>query len=216
VPAAGSEVLTDTDVAVHANPNERSANVYLQPDLRGKSRQEADAAYGPLDVTPSQLDDVEVILPEGAPNLDYGPGEVTRQVPAPGSRVHVGTEPQVFERNPDTAPDPGTTGGPTGQGNYTCGLSAPTVAFDGSPFANAQLGNKFPFALATWLGSSTGGLATTAQRPNGTFSVFGESADLSFLSHFDGSIALLRLALSFLMWTGVAWFLYGRTIGKGT
>lgn len=78
------------------------------------------------------------------------------------------------------------------------------------------MGDKVPFALVGWIGSATTGLAVDGRRPNATFSAFGESQDLGFLANFDGLVGVLRLVLIFLLWIGVAWFLYGRTIGRDT
>jgi hypothetical protein len=207
-PSGGSRVQTSTDVELYTNPP-KTLMPYLMPDLRGKTPAQAQDLLDPYDVDEPSLTSRFHQAPDDNPNLDFGPGEITHQEPAPGQRTHVGTPPDTATVNPPTAP-------PVGGGGYSCGLHAPAVAFDPSPITDAQLGTKFPFALVTWLGDSTGGLAIGAERPNATFSVSGESQDLSFLSHFDGPIALLRLALSFLLWTGVAWFLYGRTIGKDT
>jgi hypothetical protein len=148
------------------------------------------------------------VLPESETNLEYGPAEAVSQQPAPGERAQYGTEPAV-KVNPTTAPVPGGTGG-------SCGLTPPSASFDLSPFANAQLGNKVPFSLIGFLGGAADGVVTASARPDAGFSVLGVGGDLTMLGDLDPAIGAFRLALAFLLWLGVGWFLYGRTIGRDT
>jgi beta-lactam-binding protein with PASTA domain len=123
-PAPGGSVATDTDIAIKANPSLEQMH-YLMPDLRGKSRTEAKAALGPFGVAASAVDAVTLTLPDSAPNPDVGPDKVVSADPAVGQAVPYGQAPQAVTVNPSTAVDPNTTGGATGSGPYTCGLSAP-------------------------------------------------------------------------------------------
>lgn len=149
---------------------------------------------------------VEVVA-DSETNLDYGPNEVIRLTPEPGTRVRTGSE-VVVRTNPSSAPAPGP--GPAGQ----CGLTPPSSAFDLSPITTTGLGTKVPFSLLPFVGTSIGGLASPGAPPNVTVRVFGATADLSFLESFNDVIGLFRLIETILLWIGVAWFLYGRTIGK--
>jgi hypothetical protein len=79
-----------------------------------------------------------------------------------------------------------------------------------------NLGSKVPFSLIGFVAGSVGGVAMAGERPNAVFSAFGETVDLGWLANLDPAITVLRTLLAFLMWIGVAWFLYGRTIGRDT
>jgi hypothetical protein len=203
-PAGGSRVELATEVKIAANPAEADMPRAVPAALSGETAdayRERLASMGLLGRTTVLTD----------PNPDYGPNEVTSTSPTAGTRVAQGSEVEV-RSNPSTAPAPSAGASPGG-----CGLTAPTAAFDGSPLTNANLGSKAPFALVGWLGSSTAGLASGGtERPQASFSALGATVNLGFLANFDPIIGVLRLALTFLLWIGVAWFLYGRTIGRDT
>jgi len=148
-----------------------------------------------------------MVVSDAETDLDLGPNEVIVVAPEPGTRVRTGTE-VVIRTNPSSAPAPGP--GPAGQ----CGLTPPLSAFDLSPITSTGLGSKVPFSLVPFVGTSISGLATPGAAPNVTVRVFGATADLSFLENFSDVIGLFRLVETILLWVGVAWFLYGRTIGK--
>jgi hypothetical protein len=144
------------------------------------------------------------------PNLNVGPDVVLSTEPAPGAQVRPESDPAFrlrVRRNPSSAPVPGGAGG-------ACGLTPPVSALNFSPITNAQLGNKIPFSLVGFLGGASAGLVTGSERPNAGFSVLGVGGNLGMLGDLDPAIGMFRLALAFLLWLGVAWFLYGRTIGR--
>jgi len=203
VPAAGQAVASDTDIAVEANPAQEDMP-FLMPSLGGKTQQEALDALAPFGVTAPGFE----VLPEGAPNLDYGPDVVAGQQPAAGSRTQYGSPEVELQKNPTSAPVPGAGAG------YTCGLVPPPAAFDLSPVTDAELADKMPFAFAGFMANATSGLALGSERPNAEFYAFGETADLGFLANFDPVVTVFRTAVAFLLWLGAAWSLYGWTIGR--
>jgi hypothetical protein len=206
IPDAGVATDTYDTVTIVANPGEADMP-FIMPDLRGMIGPEAADALAPFGwpaPNPS-------VLPESQPHQDYGPDKIARQQPDPGSRQPTGTpsSPPTVEVNPPTAPNPGGSG-------YTCGLSAPSPAFDLSPISSAQLDQKLPFSFATFLTTSLGGLALASEPPNAEFSVGPETFDMGFLATFEPEVTLFRNMLTFLLCIGAGWFTYGRTIGRDT
>lgn len=203
-PAGGTRVTTETAVRISANPAQADMPLAVPMSLSGETA----TAYRDRLQGLGLLGRIEVLTD---PNLDFGPDAVTSTSPAAGTRVAQGTEVQI-RANPTTAPAPSAGASPGG-----CGLTAPSTAFDGSPLTNANLGSKAPFALVGWLSQSTAGIASGgSERPQANFTALGATVNLGFLANFDPIIGVLRLALTFLLWIGVAWFLYGRTIGRDT
>jgi len=206
-PAAGRDVAPSTPISVTTNPD---VMPHVMPDIRGKKRTEAaqmlsDAGFPETEPTVRT-----------SPDLSYGPDVVTNQSPDPGTRVDTSTSPEVVVTvNPLDAPTPGgETGQDTSGATSGCGLPQPSSQVNLDPIKNANLGDKFPMNVPGWILGSVGGLVTTSERPNATFTVFGQSADLGFLESFDGAIGLWRLILTFFLWIGVGWFLWDRTLGR--
>jgi hypothetical protein len=203
-PAPGSNVQKDSRVNVETNPatlplvvpapfaNEVYSKYLERLDPKLRERVSEDVAQDP--------------------DLNAGPDVVLSTDPAPGAQVRPESDPNFrlrVRRNPSSAPVPGGAGG-------ACGLTPPSAALNLSPLTSQRLGSKIPFSLVGFLGGASSGLVTGSERPNAGFSVLGVGGNLSMLGDLDPAIGAFRLALAFLLWLGVAWFLYGRTIGKDT
>ena len=146
-------------------------------------------------------------LSDLATDPGFGPSEVVRTNPQPGTRVQNGTQVDVTA-NPTTAPPA------TGGLSSSCGLTPPTTALNLSPITSLSLGTVFPFSMITVVSNALGDINVASGRPNFTVTAFGNSVgDLSYLANFDGVFSAIRLALSFGLAIGAAMFLWRRTLG---
>ncbi len=133
------------------------------------------------------------------------------------------TDDPTAEPAPEPTPTPTATPDGSGtsdpglapDGAAACGLTPPSQPFDLSPITAAGLGSKVPFSLVSFVGSGVAGVGGDAARPNASFRLLGATADLSWLANLDPLVGRIRLILTVLLWLGVAWFLYGKTIGRG-
>lgn len=147
------------------------------------------------------------VLSDLATDPGFGPSEVVRTNPDPGTRVQTGTKVDVTA-NPTTAPPA------TGGLSSSCGLTPPSTALNLGPITSLNLGTVFPFSLVTVVVNALGDINVASARPNFTVTAFGNSVgDLSYLANFDGVFSAIRLALSFGLTIGAAMFLWRRTIG---
>lgn len=205
-PAAGARVDTATQVTVTTNPDDADYPRLVPDPAPGTMT----ATQYNSTLTGAGLTPDPHVLTDDAYDPAYGPDVVIgpRVSPRPGTKVHKGTT-VTYTANPSSAPDPAS--GASGD----CGLTPPSYAFDLSPLTSANLGSKVPFSLVGWVATQTAGVATAAERPNPSFTAFGVTVDMAFLANLEGPIAALRMLLALLLWLGVAWFLYGKTIGRG-
>ena len=146
-------------------------------------------------------------LTDLATDPGFGPSEVVRTSPQPGTRVQTGTTVDVTV-NPTTAP-PATSGL-----SSDCGLTPPSTALNLGPISGLNLGTVFPFSMIPLVVNALGDINVASSRPNFTVTAFGNQVgDLSYLANFDGVFSAIRLALSFGLTIGAAMFLWRRTLG---
>lgn len=147
-----------------------------------------------------------------------GPDGITKITPSAGEKVTTGTAVEV-ETNPSDAPAPGTGGGGTPGGGSApqCGLSPPAARVDLSPLSRLDARGRFPLSLLTWVTGTVGGLAGERVPPEFQVSVWGQSAgSQQWWGLVDPIFVLLRGLFVVVLWVGVVWWLYERTLGRQT
>lgn len=159
-----------------------------------------------------------VPLADSAADPAYGPDEVVRTNPRPGTRVQPGTEVTVVA-NPTTAADAGTgTGdggilGPPWSGSCDVNVNA----IDLGPLRSIPLGNVFPFGIVTWLLAIFGGWEMAATPPAWTVHLFGSSGAMRLSTEaLQPLVSHLRPVFLCLALVGFTWFLASLTLGRGT
>jgi hypothetical protein len=114
-----------------------------------------------------------VPLPDYAINPNYGPEEVTKTVPAPGTTVAPGSVVKV-RYNPETAPEVGeeVEGGP---GGAPGGWTPPVIPeIDLTPLTSTGLGcNTFPFGLPCYLYDVIDSINVTPECPQFEVPLYG-------------------------------------------
>jgi hypothetical protein len=203
-PATGSVVETSHLVTVETNP---AAMPRVIPSV---APNEAWTTYKSALETAGYTTISERVLPESEYATRTGPNDVTRVKPSEGTRTDPAETTEVkVEVNPPTAPTPGLPEGPE------CGLTAPHESLNTTPITSIKAGTVFPFSMLVFAKNALTGLATTPERPNQGFFVFGEEVgSLSFLSNFDEIVGIWRGVLAFLLTVAAALYLWRRTLGS--
>jgi PASTA domain len=166
-------------------------------------------------------------LPDSSPDLAYGPDEVVRTNPRPGTRAVPGTQVSVIT-NPHSAPDAGTAPAPGGGGsgvNDTPDPNRPAPGPDGrcgpavpglnlGPLFSIPLGSAFPFGVFGWLAGTLGGWGGGGIAPKFTVPMPGSIHDLVIdLAVGEPVMGYVRPTILVISVLGLMWLLASSAAG---
>lgn len=136
-PAPATEVETGTKVTVVTNPDESGMPLVVPPITPGENYADYVKKLGG-----GWLPENHVLSPEFT-DPHFGPNDVTRTSPQPGTRADPASETEIdiYTNDADAPPAAGT-------------WSAPSIpGLDLSPFGEVEIGcNDFPFGVFCWIG----------------------------------------------------------------
>jgi hypothetical protein len=203
-PASGAEVVAPSKVTVTTNPDEGGMPLVVPAIVPGEGYEDYIAKLK------EQFKPKETVLSPEFTDPAFGPNDVTRTSPKPGTRADPSSEPSldVFTNPPDAPPAAGTWSAP----------AIPAISLD--PLTGVTIGcNDFPFGIFCWIGSGFTGYGSSGACPQIGVPV-GTSVDVSNelpfdLCQFEPAMEVIRPVLVLVAAFSLAYLFAAAAMGFG-